>query len=483
MSRGAKHYFTDEEIAAVTDEEMNDALVELVEEVSRALERAIKSEEEYLDDQAPWTEDPDWVFDAIDQGLEKQLFDDEEARALSILNGPVDQAHSEVRRARAQGALAGRDLSFLTEKNLRRLRRAWEQAARAKVRNGDFSAGVERFTPEQASRNVVVHRYDSEEFFGYEGREISVSLPENTVKALSALYEKEGTFVPSEETSAVIDDAGFRLDEVLGWIPSRYNEDYTVRYGFEIYEIAPETIYPGGEGYLYLIFHERNVENFVLWEILEDLDWIGDELNVDEDVAERWQEFLRSGKVPGIAPDEPPQEELVMTLESNQGTFDFWDLKNHSALKKIGNELGICIGQRRYGYPAAVEEGKARIFVMKTKKGRAKIVIETDIDEDGNPIRLKEIRGKANRAPGFLPAKPDDRLDSGRFRPVEVEMLLAFAEELGLGDQVESNRFLQPGIKRLSGDDKRLSVARKNPGRQRRRAIPRKGFQGYRWEG
>jgi len=59
--------------------------------------------------------------------------------------------------------------------------------------------------------------------------------------------------------------------------------------------------------------------------------------------------------------------------------------------------LGHCIGAAQHKHPQALQDGKTRVFSIRTESGRPKFTIE--LSKDSGYVR--EIKGKSNRLPGF----------------------------------------------------------------------------------
>lgn len=95
-------------------------------------------------------------------------------------------------------------------------------------------------------------------------------------------------------------------------------------------------------------------------------------------------------------------------------------------LRKEGATMGICIGTENLGHPAALRAGKTQVFSIRTESGKPKFTIELEKEyvppgaalaghggPPGGPWIVSEVKGKANRLPGFEAGKttftkPDD---------------------------------------------------------------------------
>ena len=112
-------------------------------------------------------------------------------------------------------------------------------------------------------------------------------------------------------------------------------------------------------------------------------------------------------------------------------------------LAKEGCEGGICVGQRKHGYYDALKAGEIAIYSLRTPSDKVKLTIEVDLHEDGRPKKVLQVKGKANRLPGF---------DLGReeFKHVdEVEMAMEFVSRYLKLDPMDAPN-LAPGVTALA---------------------------------
>lgn len=82
-------------------------------------------------------------------------------------------------------------------------------------------------------------------------------------------------------------------------------------------------------------------------------------------------------------------------------------------LGKEGATLGICVGRKDMPYCRKLRAGEIAIYSVRTEAGKPKFTIEVTLDGSGNPVRVAQVKGKANRIPGFDPGstsftKPDE---------------------------------------------------------------------------
>lgn len=72
------------------------------------------------------------------------------------------------------------------------------------------------------------------------------------------------------------------------------------------------------------------------------------------------------------------------------------ELMTAAELSGESRELGHCLGNRRHGHPQLLEEGKTRVFSIRTPVGKSKFSIEISKQTE----RILEVKGKGNRLPG-----------------------------------------------------------------------------------
>ena len=94
-------------------------------------------------------------------------------------------------------------------------------------------------------------------------------------------------------------------------------------------------------------------------------------------------------------PSELPVNQAETVYSFDDGSYVVELTAEH--LREEGAALGICVGQSKMGYKKSVKTGKMRIFSLRTAEGKAKFTISYDVDSE----EVKEVKGKANRIPGF----------------------------------------------------------------------------------
>jgi hypothetical protein len=69
-------------------------------------------------------------------------------------------------------------------------------------------------------------------------------------------------------------------------------------------------------------------------------------------------------------------------------------------LRQEGIDLGICVGRQDMGYRDQVIDGTINIYSIRTEAGRPKFTISVY----RRPLQVSQVKGKANRLPGFAAA-------------------------------------------------------------------------------
>jgi hypothetical protein len=97
------------------------------------------------------------------------------------------------------------------------------------------------------------------------------------------------------------------------------------------------------------------------------------------------------------------------------------------------------------GYVRAVREGRTKILSLRTPAGRPKFTIEAHVDKDGTIQGIEQVKGKANRLPGW----DLGREGKGNMKVDEVEKVVELMEVLDIDpEEVED---LEPAVKALKG--------------------------------
>ena len=101
-----------------------------------------------------------------------------------------------------------------------------------------------------------------------------------------------------------------------------------------------------------------------------------------------------------------------------------------SEIPPEGRALRHCLGGKEYGprYIQAVRDKEIKIISIRTVAGRPKMTMEVAIDEDGKSLRVKQVKGKANRLPGWDLHK----VGVGKVKEDEVDKAIKAVKVLGL---------------------------------------------------
>lgn len=98
-------------------------------------------------------------------------------------------------------------------------------------------------------------------------------------------------------------------------------------------------------------------------------------------------------------------------------------------LPEEGRAMRLCVGDPRMGYIRGVAEGNLAIWSMRNPGGKRLFTIEV-ILRNGLPHFIPQIKGKANRPPGW--AHADSPIEGEKLRVRELEALLEFLDWLGI---------------------------------------------------
>ena len=139
--------------------------------------------------------------------------------------------------------------------------------------------------------------------------------------------------------------------------------------------------------------------------------------------------------------DDGEPDDIERVWESPSGEFVVDDLQSQAALKTEGRKLGICVGNIP-SYWRGIKRGTKKILSLRTASGKPKFTIEAHIDNEGKIDHIDQVKGKANRIPGFSTGR-----GGGKFKPTEVETLNAFFADIGVDpSEIED---MQPALDAL----------------------------------
>jgi hypothetical protein len=185
------------------------------------------------------------------------------------------------------------------------------------------------------------------------------------------------------------------------------------------------------------------------------------DLTVRYSESEDWRFEIRIdqdallAKLSGVAEVEGEEDDVVYTYEGTNSTIGGASAKGHyvvalkpSQLAAEGAALGICVGRADMGYKRRLQDGQIKLYSVRTEAGKSKFCIEiaprtsmTGRVLDKNEVA--QVKGKANRIPGFTPEKPNLLT-----KPDEVRLVTEFLTE-GLGmsrEAVEKASDTRPGV-------------------------------------
>ncbi len=132
-----------------------------------------------------------------------------------------------------------------------------------------------------------------------------------------------------------------------------------------------------------------------------------------------------ANSVPQVEERGPATDKIVYKVQHPKfAGFYLADLPAN-ALTNEGDAQSICVGDPDQGYIGLVYQGKLKIMSLRYPTGKTLMTFEFDIDGSGAITRCKQIKGKANRLPGFDKAYGRDK----KFiKPQEVEVALEILE-------------------------------------------------------
>lgn len=136
--------------------------------------------------------------------------------------------------------------------------------------------------------------------------------------------------------------------------------------------------------------------------------------------------------------------------------------------------LSHCIGHEVHGHPRQIRRGRRKAFSVRRppskRKGMRMFTIEAEINKQGEVTRILEIKGLANRLPGYEITKQTGRYGADT-RPKkklgEVDLMVHIIQEC-FGLDPHGINDMRPGLKLLA--DKQWEEAKKREERRRARA-------------
>lgn len=152
-----------------------------------------------------------------------------------------------------------------------------------------------------------------------------------------------------------------------------------------------------------------------------------------------------------ILGEQEPIEELEQGPEADQVLMNFPDgsyvrTLRASELPAEGKAMGICVGRAEYGYAKAVKANRTMILSLRRPSGKPLLTFEVSLEpKQGRPLEVVQIKGKANRLPGW----DLGRVGQGEVKADEVKKAVEVVELLALDPK--DVRDLEPGLRALKG--------------------------------
>lgn len=74
---------------------------------------------------------------------------------------------------------------------------------------------------------------------------------------------------------------------------------------------------------------------------------------------------------------------------------------NVADLRQEGVQMRHCVGDKGMGYAKAVREGEIEIWSFRSRNGKPRFTLEVDPDSFPGSEAIRQLKGKANRTPGY----------------------------------------------------------------------------------
>ena len=134
--------------------------------------------------------------------------------------------------------------------------------------------------------------------------------------------------------------------------------------------------------------------------------------------------------------------------------------------------LSHCIGHEVHGHPRQIRLGRRKAFSVRRppskRKGMRMFTIEAEINKQGEVTRILEVKGMANRLPGYEVVKITGRFGSQtqpKKKLGEVDLVRMIVQDCFGLDPFQVND-LRPGLRLLG--EKQLEEQKKREERRRR---------------
>jgi hypothetical protein len=113
-------------------------------------------------------------------------------------------------------------------------------------------------------------------------------------------------------------------------------------------------------------------------------------------------------------------------------------------LRPIGAALGICVGRRDMPYTRRLIAMEIELYAILTEADKPKFCIERESYRFTDTPRILQVKGAANRLPGFEPKS------TVLTKPDEVRLVVEFLQSLGYSDtDIAASRDIGPGVRTM----------------------------------
>jgi hypothetical protein len=184
-----------------------------------------------------------------------------------------------------------------------------------------------------------------------------------------------------------------------------------------------------------------------------------------EKVIEALKEKLAEDGLPDSAPDE-----VVYRYAGTNATVGGASARGMyvialcpDQLRAEGAALGICVGRTDMGYRESLKKGRIKLYSIRTEAGKPKFTIEVAKGGD-----IRQVKGKANRLPGFEPGKYD------LSKPDEVRLVVEFLLFLGYSpNEIRQSNDIRGGVRAFEATSPTADPFSPPPVRRRELQAPR----------
>lgn len=231
---------------------------------------------------------------------------------------------------------------------------------------------------------------------------------------------------------------GIKYDEYLKKVLKGLSEEDLVEAAKQLENDSPHLTFgrSASEGY------KKYLTSGSFWYYIHEIeDWSAHAVINSAKLEEKVNEALQTQKPEDATPAEP---EVIYryagtndTIAGASGKGMFVVKLRPSELGAEGAALGICVGRKDMPYCRLLKAGEVNIYSIRTEAGKPKFTIEEKTDGP----RIVQVKGKANRLPGFASGGSEfSKLD-------EVRLVVEFLLSRGYTkDQIRNIRDVSPGI-------------------------------------